>query len=232
LETTIPSNEKGEAVQQAERVVGQEMLSRAVVWSEIINIWSVTCASPEAVKRPIEASLKLATKHLEKKDLAALQEQVELIGLEARRLYRDPWELKREEKKKLINNIYKQLESDGFKVIDEEFGPAVRFTTQKKKKEAPNEEWKQELGKLGSILARLQDLNYVVFVSTGAADRPLTAEKGSTKIANAIKRELVTAGVAEQRILSRGLGAAKPLKSLRGGSVNAAILLVPLGTCK
>ncbi|MCP4674215.1 MAG: hypothetical protein GY854_01580 [Deltaproteobacteria bacterium] len=218
--------EEGEALSDARQELGREMMSRAGIWRHILEMLVSAKALDEKRTTMIKGELKLADEKLRGSDLVGLQQHLESAGVEARRLTVDVWRGKEEEREKAEARLAEQLASDGFDVVQEEFGPAVRFNVPVLKRGKPKKDWSRPLVGLGKTLAKEDKLRVVVLVSAGSASRLRKAKKVSLKRAQTAAKALVDGGMAKDRIRSVGCGPSAPLVALREGLETVAVLLV------
>ncbi len=224
-EKSLPE-EDGEALGDARQELGREMIARAGIWKHILEILVLAKALDEKRTTVIDGELKLADDRLRRADLVGLQQHLESAGIEARRLTEDVWRGKEEDREKASTRLAEQLVADGFEVVEEEFGLAVRFSVSVSKRGKPKKDWSRPLVGLGETLAKEDNLGVVVLVSAGSANQLRKAKKVSLKRARAAAKALVEGGMAKDHIRSAGCGPSAPLIALRDNLETVAVLLV------
>ncbi|MCP4599641.1 MAG: hypothetical protein GY847_03725 [Proteobacteria bacterium] len=222
------SIENKEILIDARQEVGREMAARIRVWLDLLRTLVAAGVVNEKRITSVKGEIKLADEKLKTADLAGLQQHLENAGVGARRILDEVWDGKEKDRSQMLDQMAKQLSAQGFYVVEEEFGRAVRFVIPVSKKGKPRKHWTDPLTKLGKALKEVGRLELVVLASAGPSDQPPKAEKLSRNRAETAAEALVQAGVPRKRVHLAGCGATSPLVALRLGKERIAVLLVPL----
>jgi hypothetical protein len=207
--------------------VGREMIARARVWIGILEALVVGNSIPRERVMLVTGAMKMAQDRLLRGGLAGVQEQVETIGVEARRIFAQVWRGDANSENSNLTDLADALDAAGFDMSNEEFGRAIRFGGGARPARA-RKTVDRRLNDFGRIVAATDRIQLVILVSTGSHDAAALAEKSSRKRGVQVRRILERNGVSRERIVVSECGAATPLVSMRGGSERIAILIVPL----
>ncbi len=228
LRESALSGEDRRDVSNARKVVGGEMIARAMVWREILGVYAASSELDEKRLLPIDGEIELAKEQLDPVDLAGVQQHVESVGIEARRILDEQWEGKYGQKDKDTNAVAMRLKSKSFEVVEEEFGPAVILSIPASKHAKKSRRWAESIRKLGREIVGMEKLHVVIVSAVKTSTRPKQAEQSSRGRADMVGEELVKSGLEKARVHTRGSGHAAPLVALRKEDVSVAVLLILL----
>ncbi len=219
------SPEKHEELRAARREVGWQLIHRARVWRSMIDVWTVHAGVAGQTLSQVDAALERALNHLKNGALVDVQQNVEQVAIEARRVITDRLELTGAPVILPGEPVLQELEAAGFTVTSEEYGTAItipafgvvrnRLTKRQEKKLAP----------LGQIV-KDRDLQLMVLTTGGGFHRPKQAQQKSDEMAATITKSLIRSGLRAERITPVGCGFTAPLAALREKSHPFAVLLV------
>ncbi len=215
-------------ISSARKIVGSEMIAHALVWREILGVYVAASELDEKRLLLFDGEIELAKERLARVDLAGVQQHVESVGIEARRILDEQWEGKDEPKEKEIGAVVERLKSKGFEVVEEEFGHAVILDVIDSKKAKKNRQRAKTIRKLGREIAGVEKLHAVVISSTRSSASTKRAKQSSRVRADMMGEELVKGGLEKARVHIRGSGHTAPLVALRRDDERAAVLLILL----
>ncbi len=220
-ERLLPSSERkvrGDARQR----IGGELLMRAQVWEDLVRTLVNRNAVEEGELTHVEGPLALARKHQETNDLAGVQQYSEESGIEARRIVEQAWEVSGEQPQQVLSEVVGKVESAGYEIEQEEFGPVVLLDLTKTKPKKAGERWPDRLGELGSIIAPFGSVACIVLVNERSTVQT------TVDISQLALQTMRESGLADERLQFRNVGSASPVLSLPRDGGRLAVLLVPV----
>jgi hypothetical protein len=219
-----PTDKKGKNAARARLRVGREMIARAKIWQNVLQVHVSTGVLEKEKTAFLGREIGQAREKLGALDMVGLQKHLETAGIGANRLLDTIWFEKERSRTEHIETISSKLSAGGFQLTQESFGPAVSFVISGSRR---TKNWPGQIEKLGTMLAEMDHVQLVVLASSGEPDGLKKMLKKSHKRATATAEILVKSGLEKAQLHPCGFGGASPLKSLQAGRERVAVLIVP-----
>jgi hypothetical protein len=226
------SEEELKQLKGARFEVAREMVGRAEVGLLALRALSSAGALDEERLLPVQGSLDSARKRLAAGDIAGVQEQVEIAGIETRRLWDEVWQpLDEGAAREAAKAIVEALERGGLEATEEELGVGALLATSTAG--TLSKKGRTEARALAESLAALAEPGAVRLVvvavdRTPPAAKPKKLKSGQARASDAAAA-IVAAGLDERAVSHRGCGPVRPLVALQSGSSRRiAVLVVPI----
>jgi len=211
----------------ARKLIGEEMISRASIWQDILNSLINNGALQKNEIKLVNSPIKLAKEKLKSYDMSAVQQYIEETAVEANRLISQAWEIEDTQNKNLQKSI-SQIKTAGFELMKDEFGFQIQLTVSSNKTKKHRNNLQKQLAILTKILIPYNDIYLVVLASYDSPNTSNFVIKKINKQAMITQKILVESGLNKTRIIAHGCGRTSPISALQQGFERIAILLVPV----